>query len=211
MKYNNKNLILLIEEVIKEIMTDVVYHFTSMKNLLNILEINVFKTSMAAMDIKDVKLNRGYKYYFSVSRSKIGDYRLSLISGGDEDVLIKLNGQKLSNNYKSIPVDFFQKDKSKDEMEDRIVTNKPFIDNAMSYMEEIYISPYYFEKRLGRERTKEYLLKIEKLLKQNNIPFYIFIGKKNVSLDKNKAVNSVEEYEKALEDLYDYNIASKKY
>jgi hypothetical protein len=129
MKYNNNQLKLLIEQIIQEVLSDIVYHYTDLTKLNSILEEDKFMTSVALGTSSDSRLNKNRVYYFSTARSKRGSYG----SKSFQSVQLVLNGQKLSQNYKGGPVDYwgqYEKGKGHSETEDRIFTNKPYIENA---------------------------------------------------------------------------------
>jgi len=124
-----------------------VYHFTYIHNLINILEENKFILSTNLGSDADLNTSKGKFYFFSTTRSKTKQYRNS-------NVKIKLDGRKLQSKYKAFPIDYWNYSKNpKDwgdkgsyrqallsgEEEDRIVSNKPYIDNAKSYILEISV------------------------------------------------------------------------
>ena len=139
-----------IENILSEGISDIVYHFTHITNLINILKTDKFITGTNLGSPADAKIDKGRAFFFSTQRSrgKSGYGR----SGGN--VCIVLDGRKLSQIYKGFPVDYWGWSKKKSdwdtdseymtalqstEMEDRIVTDDPYIDNARRYIIEIHI------------------------------------------------------------------------
>jgi hypothetical protein len=117
----------------KNPVSDVVYHRTSLNALVNLLETNRFLTTPAGGSVAERLINKGRDYYFSTMRSPQGDYPGS--------ITLLLDGRKLSQRYKGAPVDYWGPTFDKNEMEDRIFTNLPYIENAASYIKEIHVSP----------------------------------------------------------------------
>lgn len=156
------------KNLLKEGLTDVVYHFTDMLSLYNIIKTNRFYTSIAMGDERESKLSKNYYFYFSTSRGK--DKRAL------GDVRIKLDGRKLSQNYKASPMSDIERFKSwgvkppmgKTELEDRIVLNKPYIENAMKYIIKVDILTEHFEDGVG------YYKQTYDLLEKNNIPYSFY-------------------------------------
>ena len=56
------------ENIITESFTDIIYHFTTINNLEQILRNESFILSKADNRVNDKKLNRNYKYYMSFTR-----------------------------------------------------------------------------------------------------------------------------------------------
>lgn len=142
---NNKNII------INEGVSDVIYHFTHMRNILNILKTNKINLSPVTGTVNyDFRVNRGKFYYLSLTRSKHRD-----VGYGSGDTRITMDGKKINQNFKTIAIDYWgserdpkKRDKitygsgsslykqmSRDyEQEDRIATNKSEINNAIKYI-----------------------------------------------------------------------------
>ena len=146
-----------INNFIYESITDIVYHFTHTSRLFKILKDNRFLGTFTHGSSADYKLNNERPYFFSTTRSKSSGYNHG-------EVKLKLNGRLLSHNYKSKPIDYWENMGGKDEMEDRIILNQPYINNAIKYIEEIHIlviGKYNYEN-------------IIKLADENNIPIYFY-------------------------------------
>ena len=138
------------EHLLNEGLTDVVYHFTSLKNLENILKTNRFYASVSLAG-SEANLSRNNLFYFSTTRNKTRRIHIS------RTVRIKLDGRKLSQKYKAFPVDYhwetanepdnpdYKPKNAKNpnfnisEFEDRIVLNKPYIEDANKYIINIDI------------------------------------------------------------------------
>lgn len=162
-KWNGKQHVY--ENLLKENASSVLYHFTKIDNLINILETNSFILSDKE---QNDNFPKGYKYWFSTTRQKNG----SIGHSADEyfDVRITLNGDKFnsSNQIKGKPYNYYD-DYHKDhegmslkqelinqddnfdeygnfnvqwpnqciESEDRIFSKNKIIDDALNYIERI--------------------------------------------------------------------------
>lgn len=166
---------------ILERINDIVYHFTYITHLKDILTENIFHASTNIGAPVDFKINKGKFFFFSTTRSKSSGFTKG-------DVKLVLDGQKLSQNYKGIPVDYWQYSKNpndwdkdsyinafKSEMEDRIILDSPTIKNATKYIKEIHI---LLDKKIIyiSKDDIEYILSKSK---QFNIPTFFYDNKKN--------------------------------
>jgi hypothetical protein len=189
-----------VKSLLKEAVTDEVYHFTFLSNIINILQSNQFQFGLNndPDDRNTDEINLKYKYYMSVSRtnsSKVGllsfDDDIRKLSMEDYDldfmVRLKLDGRLLSQNYKGVPFNYFKhvylKDKSH-EYEDRILSNKPTIENFSKYITQIDIKQVhnYYAEEEGEEALNEIIDELQNLCNQRNIKLNIVNPNK---IDKN--------------------------
>lgn len=202
------------QEMLNEGSSDILYHFTYTGSLLNILKTNEFNLTSAIGSTSDYSVNNKRFYYFSTTRSKSSGY----IKG---DVKIVLDGRKIKENNKIIPVDYWQWSKNRSdwdsdssyinalkssEQEDRIVSDKAIIPNAIKYIIEIHINV---------NQVSNSLKEVIEICKNNNIKVYLYDNKENF-LNQTKAINNIdfsniiddgyEGYEER--DYFDYDIAS---
>jgi hypothetical protein len=159
--------------------SDILYHFTNTYNLINILNNNEFNLSIAIGTPSDFNTNKKRFFFFSTTRSKNSGF----VRG---DVKIVLDSYKLKQRYKITPVDYWQYStnpsdySNKDdyinalkhsEQEDRIVSNKSTIPNAINYILELHI--------LLDNYNLNNLHKINDYCKQNNVNANYYNNKKN--------------------------------
>lgn len=147
-----------LKHLIDEGLSDIVYHYTNIHNLKSIVQHNKFHTSLALGSEADLNANSKKFYYMSTTRSKGTGYNIG-------NVCLVLDGRKLNQKYKGMPVDYWQHSKDpkdyytmsqyfhyafRSELEDRIILDNPYIENALSYIKEIhiYIDPVYKDKNL---------------------------------------------------------------
>jgi hypothetical protein len=207
-----KNLVkqILNEQILLEGASDIMYHFTSFENCMKILKNNNFVLSPALNNEYERLLNNNRFFFLSTTRSRSSGF----INGGD--IKLVLDGRKLKNRYKFLPVDYFGNTgsdiKMGSEQEDRLVSDNPIIPNARNYI----LAVHHIKKYNNSFLT--YRLNI--LCDKYDIPLYIykeeddFLNQRNYSnkkMDDNVFLNvGVDEeqeefkdnvYEKFKEDL----------
>lgn len=184
-----------INGLINEGLSKTLYHFTYINNLISILKTNQFATSSNLGGTADSSIDRGRFFFFSTQRSK----GMSGYGKNHGDVCIVLDGEKLNQNFKGFATDYWNWSKNpKDydnpvnyrnallssELEDRIVTNKPYIDNAKKYILEIHISTNNNHYKITKSQ-------LDNILSNNdNIPTFFYNTEKDFKLlNKNNAID----------------------
>ncbi len=149
------------------------YHYVKRPNsLIEILRGNKFRLNAFFGDSyrgKDI----GKKYYYlSTTRSKLGSYHSQehVVSG----IMLVLDGAKLAQKYSGGPFDYWN-DKYHDEMEDRVLSNHPFIENAKDYITSIHIL-YQYDK--GVDADGQQYLRAYYEAKKSGIPTYFYNSRK---------------------------------
>jgi len=122
---------------LNEALSSRLWHARSYNAAYNILKDDTFVLSASVENEKDITHPNEY-YYMSFMRSLGGSFT--------SDVYFSMDGDKLNQNYKGGPVNYFRSAldrpryrKFSNEMEDRLVTNKPTIPNASVYITRIDI------------------------------------------------------------------------
>ena len=165
----------ILEDIISEGASDIMYHFISPKYILDILQNDRLNTIAAMGDDSDFAVNKNKFYYLSTTRSRSSGYRQAAGK-------LVLDGRKLKQRYEFAPVDYFQKSKSDTsfsyinnmktlEQEDRIITDKPSIPNAIDYILGIHI---YVRNKIGTT-----VKNIIDICEKNNIPIFIYDNQQN--------------------------------
>ena len=136
--------------LLKESLSRIVYHFTDIDSLITILEENKFKLSSCLWQRSETYSSK--LFYFCTTRQFNGDLGYSPTGG---NIRIHLDGDLLNQNYSGKAIDFWSvKDtsskqrmvnavdiyQSEVEGEDRLFSNKSFIDNAIKYIKRIDIN-----------------------------------------------------------------------
>jgi hypothetical protein len=201
------------QKILNEGASDILYHFTYTTYLLNILQTNEFSLTSAIGSQSDYEINKKKFFYFSTARSQSSGFKKG-------DVKIVLDGRKLKYNSKIVPVDYWQWSKNpKDyeskssyasalaslEQEDRIVSDKPIIPNAIEYIIAIHIY-------VSKPNMK--LKNIIEICKNNNIELYLYDNEKNW-LNQIKPISSDIDFSNVEDEdsykgrsYFDYDIAS---
>lgn len=190
-------------KIIKEGLTDIVYHFTSFSPFVNILRVNKFYLNATFGNPIENKLSKERFFYISLTRDKAMGFYMT------RPVKIVLDGRKLNSRYKSIPVDYFNELKEpyndNSESEDRIITYQPFIGNALEYILEVHVyidEPY--------EQLK-YVRLYNEILGTNNIPIYYYDDINNYKLNNKKKSVVFPEYNVVSDtENYDYPFHNKE-
>jgi len=167
----------ILENIISEGASDILYHYISSAYILDMLQKNKINMIAAIGTDSDYVINKNKFYYLSTTRSKSSGFKKS-------DSKIVLDGRKLKQKYKIVPVDYWQSDKSDKqdtssyiysmqglEQEDRIVTDKPSIPNAKDYILGIHI---YVGNKI-RNISKQ----IIDICEKENIPIFIYDNRQN--------------------------------
>jgi hypothetical protein len=207
------------KSLLKEGITDEVYHFTTLENFIKIMNTNTFRFSDLLYDLNDIINNtplKKYKYYMSLSRTGsiktgYGNYQSD---NSNFIVRLKIDGKKLSQTYKGQPINYHnygrkQKSSKKTnfrfEYEDRILSNKPTIENFSNYVLSVDIikitnssNNFLLDDDM---KSLEYIIKN----KENyNAPIN-FTNEKNSPLNESKSLLKEDYYteEEVLEEISD--------
>lgn len=207
---------ILMEQYLKKLnekLSDIIYHFTYFQGLKNILEENIFQASAGWGSKSDDDLNRGKFFFFSTTRSKSRWY-------GTRDVNIVLDGRKLNQKYKGFAVDYWNystnpKDYESrrayvdalkhNELEDRIVTDSPVINDARKYIKEIHcLLTYRWNTKIVDNVSKSMIEEIIKLCEKQNIGVWFYDEKQYyITTNKQNSINpSILEYKEEREEDY---------
>jgi len=228
---------------LKEGITDIVWHKTEEYKFLEVLKADRFMLSGAFSKPSEERLSKGKLYYFSTARTPNSSYFPGRRMNG---VIIKLDGRKLAETLKGTPTDYNaisymgsdgkRVDKSSKkssrlgrdseiydtpdesfEAEDRILSDKPYIDNATDYMLEVHMAvPVYtgettdYDKgtyKVVAEKTinpavYHRLKQMTAMLKEQGIPTFLHVTPdtwKNVAISKTKALTDWNEVEQAID------------
>ena len=175
--------IFLLEDVILEGFSPVLFHGTTYDGAHNILKTDTFKLTSAMHSGSDHKLNKGKFFYLSLSRVKWGGYMRS----ANIWVNMEIDGRALSGKYKGISVDYWGPeyrgkalqggDNSmflrNNENEERLISNKQFVTDATKYIKGLHI----YIDREPSEFLKDWVDKLRQIAifaHRKLIPIYFY-------------------------------------
>jgi hypothetical protein len=169
---------------LNEGLSSVLYHYVKNANdVIEILRSNRFRlNAFFGPAYNEKELGKKY-YYLSTTRSKLGSYHSGphIYSG----TMLVLDGRKLAHNHTGMPFEYWN-DVHHDEMEDRIVSDQPFIENAKNYITSIHILHKY--DRDVDSHGQRYLRAYFEA-KKSGIPTYFYNSNKSwVLLDTRNAI-----------------------
>ena len=169
-----------------------VYHYTyKIKEILSSNKINLSSNLGTSAD------KFGNKFFFlSLSRTP----GVNIGYGKYKNYRLVLDGNKLNQNFKSIPVDYWGNkggDNVESEYEDRIISDKPIIDNITKYIIRIEIVDETPKSKGNYELLQ--------LAKQNNIPIFFYLNKNDLQRQRNSVNNQVENTFGPHEKEYNFN------
>ena len=178
------------QEFLTEAASAIVYHYTNTGAAARIMSSGEFllASSTGTQAEKDYEIP-GYPYFLSTTRTRVGDYHNRYV--GSSAVMFVLNGSWLNNNYKTKPIDYWNRSwlysgGTRDrESEDRVYSKTPAIPaNNQSILEVHVLLKEQQEYRSPEVRT------ILLSAKKQGIPAFLYTDEKAWKLqDKRKAVN----------------------
>lgn len=148
----------------------IVYHFTSIYGAGKIASENRFRLTAAYANPSEREMGVDKLFFLSTTRSANGGYTRR--GAYTRNVVLKLDGRKLAQNYKGRPVQYFSRnyikmDQNFDETEDRVFSDSPIIPDAASYILEAHVL-VVGEVLEARDRS------VIKAMKLRQIPFFLY-------------------------------------
>ena len=147
---------------VNEGVSKLLYHFTNVHAIDQILQEDTFTCSGALATNADMWQNTQYPFYFSCQRSK----NAKLGWGRYRSACLVLDGEKLQQRYRGKSADYWNYGKDKKdgqsassfkdmsmgtELEDRLLVSKPTIPNALSYIQAIHVQVYPDDRNIQEE------------------------------------------------------------
>lgn len=157
---------------------DKLYHkISNTEHLVSILKQDKLKLTFGPAKGSDNK-NGNYKFYLSTSREKVGGYARSRPEHKFEaysiTAILELDGRELGYNYKMFPFDYWQMGPATSESEERIVSNKPYIEHVNRYINAIHIFIPTGNRLPNNPHQISYLYRIHQLAIHRNINTYYY-------------------------------------
>jgi len=171
------------KEFLCEALSQKLYHSTNANGAYHILKDNQFKLSPVVEGDVEHDLNKGKNYYMSFSRNK-GSYFLNgLLDNNKLPVFtFEINGDKLGRQFGGQAVNYFNngEKQTNNEFEDRMMTNKPVINNAAQYIDGVhcYIPPEYMKN----PNSGQTLHQVKSACDSKGIPLYFYNDRKAFTL-----------------------------
>lgn len=179
-----------------EALSQKLYHSTNANGAFHILKDNQFKLSPVVEGDVEHNLNKGKHYYMSFSRNK-GSYFLNgLLDNNKLPVFtFEINGDKLGRQFGGQAVNYFNNgEKSQtNEYEDRLMTDKPVINNASQYIEAVhcYLPPEYMKN----PNSGQTLHQVKASCDAKGIPVFFYNDRKAFTLlNKGKTINPDDKF-----------------
>lgn len=173
----------------------VLYHLLHADTAISILHTDKIILSASAGTQAELDLHVEH-YYLSMTRHNLGRY--SVTGASANNVILNLDGTRLSERYKIKPVDYwgesFRKAAHGDyEAEDRLLSEHPFIPKASKYITSIRLMVGADDGPSWKKRDSNQNRRIRKLLllaKKRNIPIRLYDDRTAFLLDdKRKALD----------------------
>ena len=161
-------------QILTEGLSDILYHSTSLYNVLRILKSNRLQLTPDIGTDAETGLRKKNKiYYMSFARSKMGDYHSPSKYAGNLSLLVVDGRQLKQDGYSGSPVDYWGWG-DKDEMEDRLYSKQPYIEDAAKYITEIhtYYNPEGSEE--NKAKSIRWMRSAYIMAKKLGIPMYVY-------------------------------------
>lgn len=138
-----------ITEILSEGASDVLFHITNLRSFMSMItRTGGFALTPAlpddsAISQTDIDLNKGKLFFMSFSRTRSSRYLTTYrrTTSDDTPVLLTVDGRLLRQNYRVVPVDYYQSEPNKrgSETEDRLISDTPEIYGIFKYVTMVEI------------------------------------------------------------------------
>ncbi len=217
---------------LNESLTPIVFYYCDFDEFEEIIQTNQFHLiSNLGTSADQAEHTQGYHFYMSTARIYYGGYvRRSLTSNG---VILTLDGDKLNQRYKTVPFDYWGSEyrssafntgnteqfMKNDENEDRIISNKGNIPNALQYVKSVSLclraNAYGEENPDHLSEEDKYnvyisdpqsssIRKAYEFLKYHHIPMFIYATEHDFVINNKKEAIVDKVYHSAIAQLSDY-------
>lgn len=184
-----------IADLLTEGLSPILYHYASVPSIINILKTNTLKLSSSLSKKIESDYSKGKYFYFSTTRSRVGAYHFSHGSKKalpHTAVLLKLDGRALSSVVSGTPTDYWGRDfrkisPTKNEMEDRILSDKPEIPNAKKYI--LSVECFYDEERQSDYGWHNQIKEVISLCLQKGIEVNLYLSQQDFITGKRALKN----------------------
>lgn len=145
------------------------YHVTSLWSAVQIAKDNEFALTFAPATPADSK-SKKRAFYMSCSRLPFGGYSMGYTYHKNTAATLQLDGIKLSQRYRIVPVAYWGSDYDKlefdkrrryDENEDRIESDQPYIEDAIRYIKCCHV--YVPVEHMNNDFEHGHLIELSKV------------------------------------------------
>lgn len=154
-------------ENLDEAASPVLFHYTNVGAAVDILKNNEFALSISTGTVEAQYAPKGYNYFFSTSRSKVGGYHQIV---GDSGVVFNLDGNWFNKHYPVKAIDYWagmHRGDRHNESEDRIFSREPSIPADAITAIHILLKE---KGEYGSPTTRQLLI----LAKKRGLPTYLY-------------------------------------
>lgn len=156
-------------------LSPILFHSTDINNITQILNTDRFRLTAVVGTDSDLAANAGKYYFMSFARSPASSY--FNYYHANVNAYLEIDGRKLSNNYAGVSVDYWGREFKKDEMEDRLVTDKHEIPRASSYIRAIHVClPLERETVNMFDRQRMFNAGVDADAYEKNLPFTVALS-----------------------------------
>ena len=190
----------MLKKFLNESMTPQVFRIELLENFYRTITENKFYTSLAYAK-GDIVNNNDYMYFLSTTRTRHNSYTVFGVGSTKPSAIMTLNGDKLNNRFKSKPVRYFKyRSVSSDESEDRLLTNKKTIENAISYIKSVdfWLPPF----PISEEQYNKFL-DVLSILDRSDIPYFIYLDHEAYLVSNKKKAVASYKFKEGLKTLKD--------
>lgn len=187
---------------IDESLSQTIYHYTGIDTIIKILQTGKAHLSSSLGTDSD---NYGTKPFF-LSTTRTPSLEVGYANSGGRQSRLVLDGGKLNHNFKGKPVDYWQRKDPNDpiysgmhpedkkhrqnrdfEYEDRIYSDKPYIENFIQYVKgiDILTTPEIVKEHAARFNA----LKVEAA--KRSIPFGVYLNKGDFARRQNSVTDAI--------------------
>lgn len=183
-----------INQILTERLSSVLYHYTSARTLMDIINSNQFRlTPDLGTDAESGHRSRGKIYYGSFSRSRVSKFHYPMSEYQNGSVIMVVDGDRLqADGYTGRPIDYWQFGDN-DEMEDRVFSRKSHIEDFVRYIREVHILITEKQGAESRDKAIRAARMVYRKLKPQGIPVYVYTNAKAMNmLKKSASVNILD-------------------
>lgn len=134
--------------------SDVLYHATSLTNALSILREDRLRL-VGVNAVEERILGRADVFWVSMARTKTSSFLVNLLGqAGSKGVVFEVNGRKLGQVLKSVPIDYWRGSAAKDnrghEQEERLLGRKPELAGFSRFLVAVHVLGKVEDARLAK-------------------------------------------------------------